>query len=61
LAECFKNKFQNPLVTTLSQQAPVNAAENKRPSAKLQPGIRLPDNHAYQTREITNMQKQQNN
>jgi hypothetical protein len=49
LATIFKNKFQKPSAPELVQ-APVKAAENKQPSALVQPILTYPMKHNYQTR-----------
>jgi hypothetical protein len=49
LATIFKNNFQKPSAPELIQ-APVKAAENKQPSALVQPILTSPMTHNYQTR-----------
>jgi hypothetical protein len=48
LATIFNNKFQKPSAPELIQ-APLNAAENKQPSALAQPILTSPMKHNYQT------------
>jgi hypothetical protein len=49
LATIFKNKFQKPSAPEIIQ-SPIKAAENKQPSALIQPILTSPMNHNYQTR-----------
>jgi hypothetical protein len=49
LAAIFKNKFQKPLAPELVQ-APIRAAENKQPTALVQPILTSPIKHNYQIR-----------
>jgi hypothetical protein len=49
LATIFKDKFQKPSAPELIQ-SPVKAAENKKPSALVQPIVIPPMKHNYQTR-----------
>jgi hypothetical protein len=48
LAEIFKNKFQTVKAPELSN-APIKAAENKRPAVMAQPILTSPMQHKYQT------------
>jgi hypothetical protein len=49
LAAIFKNKFQKPKAPELTQ-APLKAAENKRPATLTQPILTSTMHHKYQTR-----------
>jgi hypothetical protein len=52
LAETFKNKFQKGKSPELSN-APIKAAENKRPAVMAQPILTSPTQHKHQTRSQT--------
>jgi hypothetical protein len=52
LAEIFKNTFQTVKAPELSN-APIKAAENKRPAVMAQPILTSPMQHKYQTRSQT--------
>jgi hypothetical protein len=52
LAAIFKSKFKNLLSPEITE-SPIKAAENKRPSALIQPFITSPVKHNYHTRYQT--------
>jgi hypothetical protein len=52
LSAIFKNKYNKPPAPELVD-SPIKAAENKRPAVLLQPVLKYPVKHTYQTRSQT--------